>query len=110
MIGGNVFSIAFGRNLDAHAPAGPEATISSINSTLVEAALNARAGPESDNAHQCLLGRECYASSLVMTIVACSLALCLGLYAGWKDYRQSRRQLSRGRPPSSEVVWESSED
>ena len=98
MIGGNVFSIAFGRNLDAHAPAGP-----ALNSTA--------APPPSDASHQCLQGRECYAGSLVMTTAACALALALGVYAGWRDWRDERRRRALlARAPrlvvSEERGWE----
>ncbi|KAI0092889.1 major facilitator superfamily domain-containing protein [Irpex rosettiformis] len=94
LIGGNVFSIAFGRNLDAHAPSEPQDAL-----TL----------PNSDASHQCLLGRECYASSLLMTIAACSTALLLSLYAGWRDYRQAKRELHH-RHPQGSVLWDAGED
>ncbi|KAI0688651.1 MFS general substrate transporter [Cytidiella melzeri] len=104
LLGGNMFSIAFGRNLDAHAPSEPQdSSRASVSATLINTALKARAGP--DASHQCLLGRECYASSLLMTTAACTVALCLSLYAGWKDYRQSKRHGALER-----VVWEAAED
>lgn len=90
LIGGDVFSIAFGRNLDAHAPSEPQD------------ALNL-----ADASHQCLLGRECYAGSLMMTIAACSTALCLSVYAGWRDWRRVKRE-ERGYRRS--VVWDAEED
>ena len=68
--------------------------------------------PGSDASHQCLLGRECYASSLLMTIGACVTALCLSLYAGWRDYQQAKlkehyHHSSRAR---GAVVWDAGED
>ena len=110
MIGGNVFSIAFGRNLDAHNrdPARPS------NSSSLPDLLARAAAPESDTSHQCLQGRECYASSLLLTIAACTLALALCVYAGWKDYRQVRRQHqhvhAHGLRGRSEVVWDAGND
>ena len=104
MIGGNVFSIAFGRNLDAHAPSDTE-----LQSRVLSSAL-ALLGMRDDKSHQCLQGSECYVDSLMLTIAACSLALFLGIYAGWKDFRAIRRYISRGRAPAVEVVWEVTDD
>ncbi|PIL36479.1 hypothetical protein GSI_00168 [Ganoderma sinense ZZ0214-1] len=133
MLGGNVFSIAFGRNLDAHSDDGPAANrtapslpsslsslsssiSSSLSSTLPKTAIGARGGIP--DPHHCVVGRECYADSLKMTIAACCVALALGVYAGWKDYRRQRRWGARGRAPAEEggpgtgpvvVVWDSEE-
>lgn len=106
MIGGNIFSIAFGRNLDAHAPSEPEDP--SISSAFTFSSLGIRAGT-SDSSHQCLQGKECYIESLLMTTTACSIALVLALYAAWRDYKDVRR-YSRGRTPAVELVWEDVED
>lgn len=110
VIGGNVFSIAFGRNLDAHNPGAPEGATRNSSTSLLRSFADARADVDSDVSHQCLQGRECYASSLLMTTAACSFALLLALYAGWKDYRMSRHQLARGRSAHNEVSWESGSD
>lgn len=123
MIGGNIFSIMFGRNLDAHAPAEPAAnsTLSSLspfNSTLNSTlpSMLARAGPglPSDSSHQCLQGRECYAGSLVLTIAACTCALALSVVAAWRDWRSERRREALLRAPhvhvhAPEVVWDAEE-
>lgn len=115
MIGGNVFSLAFGRNLDAHAPAeqtlnGTAAAVSAAASSAT--ALLARAGASSDSSHQCLQGRECYAGSLLMTIAACSMALVLSVYAGWRDWRSEKRKerarLAHVHAPG-EVMWDQEE-
>ena len=113
MIGGNVFSIAFGRNLDAHAPSEPapaDATLTlAANATL---ATTMRA--DADASHQCLQGRECYAGSLAFTIAACTLALALSLFTGWRDWRRERR-LARAHvhvhvhTPAGDVVWDEDE-
>ncbi|KAK7689991.1 hypothetical protein QCA50_006633 [Cerrena zonata] len=125
MIGGNIFSIAFGRNLDAHAPSDSAAAPSSsstssivstataaITSTVISSStLTTRGGLPSD--HQCLQGRICYADSLKMTIFACCFALLLALYAGWID-RHSVKGHGRALLPESEseteVLWEEEEE
>ena len=138
MLGGNVFSIAFGRNLDAHSDDGPAANrtapslpslsslSSSLSSTLTSTTstpgLGARGGIP--DPHHCVVGRECYADSLKMTIAACCLALALGVYAGWKDYRRQKRSQWGGArgvggwgggggeesgPGPVVVVWDSEE-
>jgi hypothetical protein len=104
LFGGNIFSIAFGRNLDAHAPSEPQGAIWNTNTTLIEAALKTRADSTLDTSHQCLLGRECYADSLLVTIAACTLALCLSIYAGWQDYQQSKGSTGRQRASLSVAV------
>lgn len=102
MIGGNVFSIAFGRNLDAHASEGSESSL--LNRALVASHIFLRDGAPSSS-HQCLGGRSCYVDSIRMTLGACTLALLLGIYAGWR-HRQSKLAL-RG---DNEVVWDEEED
>jgi hypothetical protein len=114
MIGGNIFSIAFGRNLDAHAPSEPasNSTLTVIFPTLADAAhaLATRAGD--DSSHQCLQGRECYIDSLRLTTAACALAFALSVYAGWRDYRGEKRKMDvlescqRGHVPREVVVWD----
>ena len=114
MLGGNVFSIAFGRNLDAHSDDGPAANrtaplspsslpslsslspslSSTLTSTTSTGGIGARGGIP--DPHHCVVGRECYADSLKMTIAACCLALALGVYAGWKDYRRQKRSQPWG--------------
>ncbi|KIK95475.1 hypothetical protein PAXRUDRAFT_378249 [Paxillus rubicundulus Ve08.2h10] len=59
LIGGNLFSLMFGRNIDAHA--------------------------ELPSEHQCFDGRECYVDSLKVTMVACVISLGLSVWAGMRD-------------------------
>lgn len=123
MLGGNVFSLMFGRNLDAHAPAEPAGNTTAAVLTAVAkattAVLAARAdsGAPSDSSHQCLQGRECYAGSLMFTTAACTLALVLSVYAGWRDWRDERRRQSvlRARQAHAhahvpEIVWDAPEE
>ena len=88
LLGGNLFSLAFGRNLDAHAPKDEQASSSPT--------------PFPTHDRQCLEGRECYASSLYITIAACSVALMLSVWAARRD---SRRMKVLEKEPR-EVVWE----
>ncbi|KAJ3483194.1 hypothetical protein NLI96_g6485 [Meripilus lineatus] len=77
VLGGNIFSIAFGRILDAHSP--------------VASALNSQfSGVGNDLGERCLDGRDCYKLSFGLTILACCLALCLGVYAAWRDQRTAK--------------------
>ncbi|EGN92319.1 hypothetical protein SERLA73DRAFT_191271 [Serpula lacrymans var. lacrymans S7.3] len=96
LVGGNLFSLAFGRNLDAHAP---HDTLTSRVASIVRREL------PSD--HQCFDGRDCYVTSLNMTVAACLFALILSVWAGWRD-RQKAGMAVKGRSP--EVVWEDAED
>jgi hypothetical protein len=79
VIGGNLFSLAFGRNLDAH-----EAKPST--------AFRFRDGlpNDTDRLHQCLEGRQCYVDSVKMTAAACVLALGLSVFAGWRDMQRKK--------------------
>lgn len=73
--GGNLLSLLFGKNLDAHDPHTEDLSI---------------IGALSDGSHQCLEGRFCYIDTLRLTILACSIALCMSIYASWKDWRRLR--------------------
>ncbi|PFH47164.1 hypothetical protein AMATHDRAFT_152811 [Amanita thiersii Skay4041] len=67
MVAGNLFSVAFGRNLDAHD------------------------GKTRAEVPRCLLGRECYVDTLYLTIGACSLSILLSAWAGWRDREKMRK-------------------
>ncbi|KAJ7125293.1 major facilitator superfamily domain-containing protein [Mycena epipterygia] len=85
LAGGNLFSIAFGRNLDAHEPG--ESTAANV-------------------AHQCLEGRSCYVATLGLTAIACFVAILLSALAAWRE-RSKLKAASAGR---SRVVWEDTEN
>ncbi|KAI6035885.1 major facilitator superfamily domain-containing protein [Pisolithus marmoratus] len=81
LIGGNVFSIIFGRNLDAH--------------TLREGTNESRGVALRDvlSERRCFTGRECYVSSLKVTLMACMVALALSMWAARRDrHRQKARK------------------
>lgn len=86
LIGGNIFSIMFGRNLDAHTPREEEENTSHNVSRYF-------GGEISSEQHRCLMGRECYVSSLRVTLVACMVALALSTWAATRDER--RREAVR---------------
>ncbi|KAG1852357.1 major facilitator superfamily domain-containing protein [Suillus tomentosus] len=90
LVGGNIFSLLFGRNLDSHASDDDTGTHSSL--PLVR-----RGGLPSE--HQCFDGRDCYVSSLYVTVTACLIALGLSVWAGMRDQRKTA-EVKR------EVVWD----
>ena len=123
MLGGNVFSIAFGRNLDSHeepdAPAS-NSTLSAITSTLASlpsstlsssssstSLVHARAGVPSP--HHCIIGRACYVDSIKVTIAATIVALALGVYASWLDLQKHRKWASRSQAGPAVVIWETAD-
>ncbi|KAG7441608.1 MFS general substrate transporter [Guyanagaster necrorhizus] len=69
MVGGNVFSLAFGKNLDAHGP--KDAKLGEVMVMSGE--------------RQCLEGKACYVDTLYLTIAGCFLAFLLSVYACWRD-------------------------
>ncbi|KIO06756.1 hypothetical protein M404DRAFT_440131 [Pisolithus tinctorius Marx 270] len=86
LVGGNIFSIMFGRNLDAHTPREGNTT-HNVTRVIGEAISSER---------QCMAGRECYVSSLRVTLVACMVALGLSTWAAARDERR-QRAAKKGR-------------
>ncbi|KAI5887407.1 MFS general substrate transporter [Schizophyllum commune H4-8] len=70
MFAGNLFSLAFGRNLDREGERG------------------AREAPAPVAAPDCVAGRSCYAATLHLTASCCFCALLLSVYAVWRDERK----------------------
>ncbi|KAH7916644.1 major facilitator superfamily domain-containing protein [Hygrophoropsis aurantiaca] len=95
MVGGNLFSLMFGRNLDAHAPDDSGEQSHGLIQTR-----------ELPSTHQCFDGRDCYVSSLTITAVACMVALGLSFYAGWRDQQKTLAVTNR----TNEAVWEEDEE
>ncbi|KIJ21221.1 hypothetical protein PAXINDRAFT_165940 [Paxillus involutus ATCC 200175] len=85
LIGGNLFSLMFGRNLDAHASV--PADTRSMLATRILSSLGPRELPSE---HQCFDGRECYVGSLKVTMVACVVSLGLSVWAGIRDRRKHK--------------------
>jgi hypothetical protein len=96
VIAGNIFSLMFGRNLDAH----------SQTPTDVTSPLGRDAFPPADNNHQCLEGRLCYVDSVQVTIIACMVALGLSIFGGIRD----RRKRGPGHSRRATVVWEARDE
>ncbi|KAI5997364.1 hypothetical protein EDC04DRAFT_2612588 [Pisolithus marmoratus] len=92
LVGGNFFSIIFGRNLDAHVPR--EDTNMFLGVTRATNAVSVAAMRDILSERQCLLGRECYVSSLKVTLVACMAALALSAWAALRD--EDRKRLRKG--------------
>lgn len=90
MIGGNIFSLAFGRNLDGH--------------TSDESNLPPTTSPDTTIHAQCMDGVECYIWSLKLTTWACLLALGLAVLAGYKDWKNGKEEEKDGgyRPVSGD--------
>ena len=89
MIGGNLFSLAFGRNLDEH-------------SSSDESNQPPTTSPDTTIHAQCMEGAECYIWSLRLTTWACVLALGLAVLAGYKDWKKGKEGEKDGgyRPVS----------
>ena len=88
VIGGNLFSLMFGRNLDAHVPA-QDLIPSLVTRFWSSITLVPRELPSE---HQCFDGKACYLGSLQVTLVACIASLGLSWWAGIRD-----RQKVKGR-------------
>jgi hypothetical protein len=71
LTGGNLFSLAFGRNLDAHS----EHSLPSPNS-------------ESEPV-QCLQGLDCYVHGIYFTIGATFLSILLCVWAGYREKQKN---------------------
>ena len=90
---GNLFSLIFGRNLDAH------------RSSPVLDAMNLPP-IHGYSAPQCLLGLYCYRDTIYLTMFATFLAILLSIWAGYRDtlkIAMSRETKLAGR---GEVIWQ----
>lgn len=96
LIGGNTFSILFGRDFDSHVPTTAPTSrsliarwpVRSVVADLTSALVHARGGVEEPGKRLCLEGRICYVSTLRLTTAACFLALLLSFVAAWRDWRK----------------------
>ncbi|KAF8120704.1 major facilitator superfamily domain-containing protein [Boletus edulis] len=81
VLGGNLFSLMFGRYLDAHVPV--QDTRSSLGTRVLSIiSLGSRDLPSE---HQCFDGKACYLGTLQVTLVACIISLGLSWRAGIRD-------------------------
>jgi len=96
IIAGNLFSLAFGRNLDAHSRPLEDAT-----------GEWRRGGLPSDTGRQCLDGRLCYVDSVKLTIVACIIGFILSVVGALQDRRKRQQTML---PRRDVVVWDANEE
>ena len=93
MIGGNLFSIVFGYNLDSKdegpTPA-PHKPASHVSRLVTRGGL-----PSNDI--RCSNGLGCYRDSIYMTIAATVLALGLSIWASVRDRKKINKALLRRR-------------
>jgi len=104
VIAGNVFSVAFGKNIDSHAST-PSTMDLDLSSTYPhKPSLFPRGGLPSELL--CYQGQECYVESLRMTTLACTAAILLSIYAGWLDRRKASL---RAAAAAARVHWTETE-
>ncbi|KAK1230968.1 hypothetical protein PQX77_005942 [Marasmius sp. AFHP31] len=96
MVGGNLFSIAFGRNLDAHEKA---AALEPNPQTFA---------PKPEKELQCLDGKACYVDSIHLTTIACVVAMGLSVWAAWRDKKQ-HEDIQRLNDAQTDIIWEGDE-
>jgi hypothetical protein len=70
LVGGNIFSFVFGRNLDAH----------DRLSTLAS-----QSHPPSIDPVQCLEGLDCYVAAIYLTLSATFVSIVLSVWAGYRE-------------------------
>ncbi|KAL0071038.1 hypothetical protein AAF712_001596 [Marasmius tenuissimus] len=97
MVGGNLFSIAFGRNLDAH----EKAAASEPNPQTF--------APKPEKELQCLDGKACYVDSIHLTTIACVVAMGLSAWAAWRDKKQHEDEIQKLNDARTDIIWEGDE-
>lgn len=92
---GNLFSLVFGRNLDAH-------DNSPASNTLKPPLAHAYSAP------RCSQGINCYVDTIYLTMVATFLAIILSIWAGYRDRLKIASAMSHKTKvtSTSEVIWE----
>ena len=91
---GNLFSLVFGRNLDAHDPG------------RTDEAVLARVAA---SAPQCLEGIKCYVDTIYLTAGATFLAMLLSIWAGYRDYQKIAAARHQRRMRRSVSTWQEHE-
>ena len=71
---GNLFSLVFGRNLDAR------------SSPVQDALLDSPRPINVYSAPQCLLGLRCYRDTIYVTMLTTFIAILLSIWAGYRDW------------------------
>ncbi|KAH0839347.1 major facilitator superfamily domain-containing protein [Lanmaoa asiatica] len=93
VVGGNLFSLMFGHNLDTHTP------VQDTHSLLATRvwSLTSLVSRELPSEHQCFDGKACYSGSLQVTLVACIVSLGLSWWAGIRDGQKIKSRNARVR-------------
>lgn len=91
----NLFSIMFGRDLDAHTSTFEEELLSSGAADSVGPLRWLLRRQDEMRERQCLIGRECYVTSLRVTFVACVVALAISTWAAIRDGRRDKALRQR---------------
>ena len=81
MVSGNLFSIIFGRNFDAHE--GVQTDVIPSRSASLE--LTRDSGSTTSADLRCIQGLECYVDTIYLTIGVTLLSILLSGWAGWRD-------------------------
>ena len=74
LAGGNLFSLAFGRNLDTHSKHSPPLSTS--------------------EPVQCLQGLDCYVHGIYITVGATFLSILLCVWAGYREKQKKKNLIS----------------
>jgi len=93
---GYLFSLVFGRNLDAHD--------SSPNHDALNSALS-----HVYSAPQCLEGLNCYVTTIYLTMLATFFAILLSMWAGYRDTLKIAASEKARLSSTSEVIWQDEE-
>ena len=91
VVAGNLFSVIFGRNLDAYSAPSHEAL---LNSPPIDVY----------SAPQCLLGLNCYLDTIYLTMLATFLAILLSIWAGYRDRLKISMSRKTKLASRSEVI------
>jgi len=97
MVAGNLFSLVFGRNLDAHGS----------SSAYEGRALNP---PLIYSTPQCLQGPSCYVDTIYLTMLATFLCILLSIWAGYRDRLKIAMSHKTKLANRSEAVWQDEEE
>jgi len=92
IVASNLFSLQFGRNLDAHDGTRGQHTLDHLHVSA---------------APRCLLGLKCYVDTIYLTMVATFLAILLSIWAGYTDrLKIARLHKTQLAASGSEVIWQ----
>ena len=94
LVGGNVFSLVFGQNLDAH-----DRPLTTLTTTTTTIASHLHDGPPAHppsivvDPVQCLKGLDCYVSAIYLTLSATLVSIVLCVWAGYREKQRNTKLL-----------------